>query len=211
MKINDNCETEPQDISSDISASSIDDATVMGPEISDIYISSPSSQHSSSSSSDESESDSNESSRVEGDDDECPDDNADVIPLHDQKSKLKVFEKVVGLVSMLLDAYCQYLHSRHHEPTATNGILSYLKHTNKSELNWMIIFSILYLNIQYKNLIVSDLFNQLYLNNKIRIKYKLLFIYFLLKNLLQSQKAANANISIYVISNLAWLISIRPF
>ena len=39
----------------------------------------------------------------------------DIIPLHDQKSKLKVFEKLIGLVYFLSDKNSIYCHNLHHQ------------------------------------------------------------------------------------------------
>lgn len=38
----------------------------------------------------------------------------DIIPLHDQKSKLKVFEKIISLISFLSEQNSIYIHNQHH-------------------------------------------------------------------------------------------------
>ncbi len=66
-------------------------------------------------SSSSSESDTDSSSSLSDDDNDIEeDDDEDIIPIHDQKSKLKVFEKIITLIAHLVEMNTQYQHSVHH-------------------------------------------------------------------------------------------------
>ena len=61
----------------------------------------------------------------------------EIIPLHDQKSKLKVFEKILSLISLLTEKNAQHQHDMHHD--SVNGhteSLTYLKMNQKLKLNF---------------------------------------------------------------------------
>lgn len=71
---------------------------------------------------DEDEADEEEEDELDEEDEEDDEEeeDQDVIPLHDQKSKLKVFDKIIQLISILCEKYSSYLHAKHHDQNWVN-------------------------------------------------------------------------------------------
>jgi hypothetical protein len=58
----------------------------------------------------------------EEEEEEEEDQEDDIIPLHDQKSKLKVLEKIISLICLLCEEHSLYVHSQHHLDVHQDGV-----------------------------------------------------------------------------------------
>jgi len=108
--------TTPHKIANDVEMKNLSDNESIKSSKSSMSIhlgaTSTSSSHSTSSLLNSSSSFSSSSSSMSSSSSSLSDD--DIIPLHDQKSKLKVFEKIIALISFLSEQHSNYIHNQHH-------------------------------------------------------------------------------------------------
>ena len=85
-------------------------------------------------------------------DDERNEDNMDdIIPIHDQNSKLKVFEKIIALIAHLVGMNTQYQNSVHHHPDSSSDPNKKLAKAKNQKLNLNFFYKSILDDINIKN------------------------------------------------------------
>jgi ketosteroid isomerase-like protein len=79
------------------------------------------------------------------------DDDKDIIPIHDQNSKLKVFEKIIALIAYLVGMNTQYQHSVHHHPDSSSDPNKKLAKAKNQKLNLNFFYKSILDDINIKN------------------------------------------------------------
>ena len=85
----------------------------------------------------------------------------DIIPLHDQKSKLKVFEKILSLISLLSEKSALHEHNLHHQlesaETAEPKAKLFSKKYQKTKLNFFYKAILDDINLNHNKIILYSL------------------------------------------------------